>query len=172
MVPAWKAMSRFNIRSTCNTTVAASLILALLARVPFADGLLLHDHGDHGVHSHTVTIDDLREGALRAAWHRHHDDIHDDDRDDRNNDSDGGEYADLLFIFVNDPATATGIHCSSGAVIASIQHLSSKVLPRSMLPSDPTDTYRFSAAPWPSAHPLRPAFALDALLQSSHALLL
>ena len=161
-------MSRFNIRSTCKTAVAAPLILALLARVPFADGLLLHDHSDHGIHSHTVTLDDLREGDLRAAWYRHHDE----DRNDRNNDSDDGEYADLLFIFVSDPAITTGIHCSSGAVIASIQHLSSKVLPRSMLPSDPTDTYRFSAAPWPSAHPLRPAFALDALLQSSHALLL
>lgn len=161
-------MSRFSMRSTCKTAVAAPLILALLARVPFADGLLLHDHSDHGVHSHTVTLDDLREGDLRAAWHRHHDE----DRDDRNNDSDGGEYADSLFIFVNDPAIATGIHCSSGAVIASIQHLSSKVLPRLMLSSDPTDTYRFSAAPWPWAHPLRPACALDALLQSSHALLL
>ncbi len=157
-------MSRLSIRSTCKTAVAAPLILALLVRVPFADVLVLHDHGDHGVHSHTVTIDDLREGALRAAWHRHH--------DEESNDSDGGEYADSLFIFVNDPAIATGIHCSSAAEIATIQHLSSKVLPRSMLSSDPTDPYRFSAAPWPSAHPLRPAFALDALLQSSHALLL
>ncbi|MEE9293685.1 MAG: hypothetical protein V3W34_01805 [Phycisphaerae bacterium] len=148
--------------------MAAPLILALLARVPFADGLLLHDHSDHGVHSHTVTLDDLHEGDLRAAWHHHHDE----DRDDRNNDTDGGEYAELLFIFVSDPANATGIHCSSGAVIASIQHPSSKILPRSMLSSDPTDASRFLAAPWPSAHPLRPACALDALLQSSHALLL
>ncbi len=165
-------MSRFNIGSTCNALVAAPLILALLARVPFADGLLLHDHSDHGVHSHTVTLDDLREGDLRAAWHRYHDDIHDEDRNDRNNDSDDGEFADLWFIFVSDPAITTGIHCSSSAVIASIQHLSSEVLPRSMLPSDPTDASRFSAASWPSAHPLRPASALDALLQSSHALLL
>ncbi len=165
-------MSRFNIRSTCKTAVAASLILALLARVPFADGLLLHDHGDHGVHAHAVMLDDLREGELCAAWHGYHDDIHDDDRDDRNNDSDGGEYADSLLIFVNDPAIAAGIHCSSGAVIASIQHPSSKVLPRSMLPSDSTATARFSHTPWPSAHPLRPASALDSLLQSSHALLL
>ncbi|MCH8967450.1 MAG: hypothetical protein IID43_07200 [Planctomycetes bacterium] len=148
------------------------MILALLARVPFADGLLLHDHSDHGVHSHTVTLDDLREGDLRAVWHRHHDD----DRDDRNNDSDGGESrragTDSLLIFVSDPANAAGIHGSSGTVIASIRPLSSSVLPRSMLPSDPTESSRFLTAPWPSARPLRPAFALDALLQSSHALLL
>ena len=162
-------MSRLSIRSTCKTAVAAPLILALLARVPFADGLLLHDHSGHGVHSHTVTLDDLREGDLRAAWHRYHGE----DCDDKNNDSDGGEYADPLFIFVNDPANATSILCSSGAVIASIQHLSSKVLlPRSMRSSDPTEADRFSAAPCPPAHPLRPASALDALLQSSHALLL
>ncbi len=165
-------MSRLNIRSTCKTAVAASLILALLARVPFADGLLLHDHSDHGVHSHAVTLDNLREGDLRAAWHRYHDGIHDDDRDDRNDDSDGGEVADSVFIFVSDPASATGIHCSSGTAIASIQHLSSKVLPRSMLSSDPAGASRSLTAPWPSAYPLRPAYALDALLQSSQALLL
>ncbi len=162
-------MSKLNIRSTCKTAVAAPLILALLARVPFADGLLLHDHRDHGVHSHTVTLDDLREGDLREAWHRYHDDIHDDDRDDGNNDSNDGDYADSLLILVNAPADAMRIHCSSGAAI---RHLSSRVLPRSMLSSDPTNAYRFSAAPWPSARPLRPACALDALLQSSHALLL
>ncbi len=172
MVPERKAMSRFNIRSTYKTAVAAPLILALLARVAFANGLLSHDHSDHGVHSHAVTLDDLREGDLRASWHRYHDDIHDDDRDDTNNDSDDGAYADPLFIFVNDPATALGIHYSSGVVTASIQHASSNVFPRSMQMSDPTDTYRFSAAPWPSAHALRPGCALDALLQSSHALLL
>ncbi len=148
------------------------MIFALLARVLFADGLLSHDHSDHGVHSHTVTLDDLREGNLRASWHRYHDDIHDDDRDDRSNDSDGGEYADPLFIFVNGPATAMGIHYSSGVVTASIQHLSSKAFPRSMLLSEPTDTYLLSAAPRPSAHALRPASVLDALLQSNHALLL
>ena len=165
-------MSRLGIRSTSKTAVAASLILALLARMPFADGLLLHDHSDHGVHSHTVTLDDLREGDLREAWHRHHDD----DRDDGTNESDGGESrragTDSLLIFVSDPANTTGIHRSSGAVIASIRTLSSSVLPRSMLSKDPTDSPRFLTAPWPSAHPLRPAFALDALLQSSHALLL
>ena len=161
-------MKRLSIRSSRNIVVASSLILVLLARLSFADGLLLHDHSDHGVHSHTVTLDDLREGELRAAWYHHHDE----DRDDRNNDSEGGEDADPLFIFVNDPATAKGIHYSSGAAIASIQQLSSKVLPRSTLLSDPAATYRSSAAPWPSAHPLRPASALDALLQSSHALLL
>ncbi|MCH7719477.1 MAG: hypothetical protein IH988_00605 [Planctomycetes bacterium] len=128
----------------------------------------MHDHSDHGIHSHTVMLDDLREGDLRAAWYGQHDE----DRNDRNHDSDDGEYSDPLFILVSDPANVMGIHCSSGAVIASIQHPSSKVLPRSMLPSDPTDTYRFSAASWPSAHPLRPASALDALLQSSQALLL
>ena len=165
-------MNRLSIRSTCRAAVAAPLILALLARVPFADGLLLHDHNDHGVHTHPVTLDDLRDGDLCAAWHRNHDDSHHDDRDDRNNDSDGGEYVDSLFIFVSVPATTLGIHRSSGAVIASIQHLSSKVLPRSMLSGDPPDTCGLSTAPWPSAHPLRPAFALDALLQSSHALLL
>ncbi len=165
-------MSRLSIRSTCKTAVAAPLILALLARAPFADGLLLHDHRDHGVHSHRVMLDDLREGGLCAAWYRYHDDIHADGRDDRNNDTDADDYADSLFIFVNDPATTMGIHCSSGTMIASIQQPSSKVLSRSMLWSDPTDTCRFSPAPWPSAHPLRPACALDALLQSSHALLL
>ncbi len=165
-------MSKFNIRSTYKTAVAAPLILALLARVAFANGLVSHDHSDHGVHSHAVTLDDLREGDLRASWYRYHDDIHDDDRDDRNTESDRGEYAEPLFIFVNDPATALGIRYSSGVVTASMQHPSSNVFPRSMLLSDPTDTCRFSAAPWPSAHPLRPACALDALLQSSHALLL
>lgn len=172
MIPLELAMRRLNIKSSCNTAVASSLIFALLARVAFADGLLLHDHSDHGIHSHTVTLDDLHEGDLCAAWHRYHDDIHDNERDDRNNDSDGGEDADSLFLFVNDPAIAASSHCSSGAVIASLQHVSSRVLPRSMLPSDPTDTCRFSAARWPSAHPLRPASALDALLQGSHALLL
>ena len=58
------AMSRLSIRSTCKTAVAATLVLALLARVPFADGLLLHDHSDHGVHSHAVALNDLREGDL------------------------------------------------------------------------------------------------------------
>ncbi len=161
-------MSRLRIRSMCNTLVAASLILALLARLPLPDGLLLHDHSDHGVHSHTVTLDDLREDNFLEAWHRHHDE----NREDRNNDSDGSEWADPLLIFVNDPAPARGIHGSSGTVIASIQHLPSKVMPRSMLPSDRPDASRFLVSTWPSAHPLRPAFALDALLQSSHALLL
>lgn len=165
-------MSRLSIRSTCKTAVAAPLILTLLAGVPFADGLLLHAHSDHGVHSHRVMLDDLRQGGLCASWYRYHDDTHDDRRNDRNNDTDGDDYADSLFIFVNDPATTMGIHCSSGAVIVSTQHLSPQVIPRSMLSGDPTDTYHFSAAPWPSAHPLRPAGALDALLQSSHALLL
>ena len=165
-------MSRLNIRSTCNALVAAPLILSLLVRVMFADGLLLHDHSDHGIHTHAVGIDDVREGDLHVAWHRYHDDIHDDDRDDRHNDSGGSEYADSLLIFVSDPATATGLHCSSGAVIASVQPPSSKALPQSMLPSDSTDASRFLTASWPSAHPLRPVCALAALLQSSHALLL
>lgn len=165
-------MSRFKTGSTCKALVAVPLVLAMLARVPFADGLLLHDHSDHGVHTHTVALDDLRDGDLCASWHRYHDDSHDDDRDDRNNDSNGGEYADSPFIFVGVPATTLGIPCSSGAVIASIQHPSSKALPRSMLPSDSAATAGFSHAPLPSTHPLRPAFALDALLQSSHALLL
>ena len=165
-------MNRLSIRSACKASVAVALILALLARVPFADGLLLHDHGDNGIHSHTVTLDDLRNDGPPAAWHHHHDDIPDDDHGDRNNDSDGGEYSDPLFIFMSDPAIATGIHCSSGTVIASIQKPSSRVLPRSMVPGDPPDASRFLTAPWPSAHSLRPAFALDALLQSSHALLL
>ena len=175
-VLVWLAMSRLSIRSTCNAPVAAAVILAVLARVPFADGLLLHDHNDRGVHSHTVMLDDLRNNDPFAAWHRHHDDIPYDDRDDRNNDSDGDDSrragTDPLFIFVSDPAMATGIHCSSATVIASIQKPSSRVLPRSMLPGDPPDSSRFLTAPWPSAHPLRPACALDALLQSSHALLL
>ena len=148
--------------------MAASLVLALLARVPFADGLLLHDHSEHGVHAHTVTFDDLRDFDLREAWHRHHDE----EPDDRNNDSDVGECVDSLFIFINAPALATDVHCSSGAVLASIQQSSSKILPWSMLPSDSTATARFSRTPWPSAHPMRSDFALDALLQSSHALLL
>ena len=165
-------MSRFNIRSTCDAFMATALVLALLARVPFPDGLLLHDHSDRGVHSHTVMLDDLREGDLCASWHHYHDDSHQDDRDDRNNDSDGGECTGLLLIFANAPATARGIRCSSDAMIASIQHLCSKVLPRSILPSDPTDTFRLFAAASPWGHPLRPVSAIDALLQSSHALLL
>ena len=165
-------MSGFKTRSTCNAFVAVAMILAVLARVPFAHGLLLHDHGDDGIHSHTVTLDDLREGDLCESWLRYHDDSHKDDHDDRRHDSDGGEYPDSLFIFVSAPSTTLGIQCSSGAVIASIQHPSSKVLPRSMLPSDSTVRATLPHTPWPSAHPLRPAFALDALLQSSHALLL
>lgn len=152
--------------------MAASLILALLARVPFADGLLLHDHSDHGIHSHTVTLDDMREGDLCASWHRYHDDSHNNDRDDRSDDSDGGEYVDSVFIFVSLPSTALSIQCSSGTVIASIQHPSASVLPRSMLPSDSAATSRWLNTSWPSARPLRPASALDALLQSSRALLL
>ena len=168
-------MNRLSIRSTRRAVVAAPLVLALLARVPFADALLLHDHGDNGIHSHTVTLDDMRDGDLCASWYHYHDGIHDDDRNNRNNrnnDSDGGEYADSLFLFVSVPATALGIPCSSGTGMVSIQHPSSTVLPRSMLPSHPTATTRVSLTPWPSAHPLRPAFALDALLQSSQALLL
>ena len=57
-------MSRFKTRSTCKALVAIPLVLALLARVPFADGLLLHDHSDHGVHAHTVALDDMRDGDL------------------------------------------------------------------------------------------------------------
>ena len=165
-------MSRLSIISTCKAPVAAALILAVLARVPFADGLLLHDHNDHGVHSHTVTLDDLHNNDDSAAWHRHHDDIPVGDHGDRNNASDGDGYSDPLFVFVSDPAIATGIHRSSGAVIASIQNPSSRVLPRSMVPGYPPDASRFLTAPWPSAHLLRPACALVALLQTSHALLL
>ena len=161
-------MSRLSIRSTCKTAVAASLVLALLARVPFADGLLLHDHSDHGIHSHTVTLDDLHDHNLHEAWHHHHDE----EPDDGNSDSDGGEYTDPLFILVNDPVPAADMHRSSGAAIASIQRLSSKILPRSMLPDDPTDIHRLWASARLSPHPPRPAFALDALLQSSRALLL
>ena len=151
-------MNRLSIRSNCRTA-AALLVLALLARAPFAHGLLLHDHGDDGVHSHAVTADDMREVDLHATWHRHH--------DDTSNDSDSAEYADSLFIFLNAPATAMSIHGSSGTVIASIRHLSSSVLPRSIPPGDPTDV-----AHLPSANPRRPACALDALLQTSRALLL
>ncbi len=165
-------MNRLSIKSTRGAAVAASLILALLARMPIADGFLLHDHNDDGIHSHTVTLDDMREGDLCASWHRYHNDSHNDDRGDRSNDSDGGECVDSLFIFVSVPATTLGIHCPSGVVIASVRHPSSRVLPRSMLPSQPPDASRFLIAPWPSAHPLRPAFALDALLQSSQSLLL
>ena len=165
-------MRRFSIRSAFKTAVASSLILALLVRVPFADGLLLHDHNDQGIHSHAVALDDLRGGDLRAALHRYHDDIHNVDHHIRNNDSDGGECTGLLLIFANAPATARGIRCTSDAEIASIQHLCSKVLPRSILPSDPTDTFRLFAAASPWGHPLRPVSAIDALLQSSHALLL
>ena len=163
-------MSRRSIISTCKAAVAVSLIFAQLARMPIADGLLLHDHSDRGIHSHAVTLDDLREGELHASW-RHH---HDDDRDDRNNDSDGDECADSLFIFVSEPAIVMGFHGSSGAVIASVQHPSLSILPRSMLPSDPGETSRFLASHRLSTQPLRlrPAGALDALLQGSHALLL
>ena len=106
-------MNRLSIRSTRRPAAAALLILAMLARVSFANGLLLHDHGDDGVHAHKVTLDDLREGDLCASWHRYHDDSHHDDRDDRNNDSDGGEYVDSLFIFVSVPAAALGIRSDS-----------------------------------------------------------
>lgn len=160
-------MNRSSIKSNCRTAAAAFLVLALLARVPFAQGLLLHDHGDDGFHSHAVTLDDLHEGDLRAAWHRHHENTHENNREDRNNDSDGGEYAASLFIFVNDPSTALGILCSSSTMIASLRHLSSGVLPQSILPSSPSDASRR-----PLAHRRRPACALDALLQTSHALLL
>ena len=100
-------MSTLNIRATCKTAVASSLVLALLVRVALADGLLLHDHSDHGVHAHAVTLDDFCEGDLRTTWHHAHDDMHDDDRYDRNNDSDGGEHADSLFVFLNNPANAS-----------------------------------------------------------------
>ena len=162
-------MSRLSFRSTCNTSVAASLVLTLLARAPFADGLLLHDHSDHGAHSHIVTLDDLREGDLRASWHRHHDE---DGQDNKNDGTDRGEQADAWFIIVSAPPIARGIHCSSSAVIATILQPSPRALPRLMLPSGPTDSYSFSSSTRPSAHALRPALALDALLQSSHALLL
>ena len=149
-------------------TVAAPLILALLAGAPFADGLLLHDHSDHGVHSHRLMLDDLGQGGLGVTWDRYHDDIHDDGR----HDTDGDDSFDSLFVLLIDSATGTGIHRATGAAIASAQHHSSNVIPRSMLHSDSRDPHRCSAAPWPSAHPLRPVSALDALLQGSHALLL
>ncbi len=119
-------MNRLSIRTTGSIAVAAPLILALLARVPFADGLLLHDHSDHGVHSHTVTLDDLHEGDLRVAWHGRHDDLHDDDREDRNNDSDGGEYLEPLLIFVSASATVLAMPRSSGAATTTNHHLTSK----------------------------------------------
>lgn len=165
-------MNRFNLRSTCQIAVAVPLILALLASMPFSHGLLLHDHSDHGVHTHTVTIDDLNEGDSHASWHRHDYDIHDDEDNDERHDSDDGERTDPLFIFMNAPALAASIHGSSGAVLASSQYRSSKVLPRSMVPSHLTATAQRSPTPRLSAHSLRPAFALDALLQSSLALLL
>lgn len=165
-------MSRLRFGSTCRMALAIPLIVAAVVRVPLADGLLLHDHGEQGLHSHTVTLDDLCEGDLRASWHRHHDHTHHGDHDHGNTDSDGGEYADSLFIFVNSPAIATGVHCSSDTVIASNRRPSFSVWPRSMLPSDSSNVSRFLAAPWPPAHSLRPVFALDALLQSSQALLL
>ena len=83
------AMNRLCVRSTSRTALAIPLVLAVFARGPVADGLLLHDHSDRGIHSHTVTLDDLGEGAVRVAWHHHHDDSPIDDHDDGNNDSDG-----------------------------------------------------------------------------------
>ncbi len=168
MVQTWKAMGRLGIISTCKTAAAASLIFALLARLPIAGGLLLHAHSDRGIHSHAVTPNDLREGELRTSW-RHH---HDDDRDDHSNESDGDECVDSLFIFVSEPAIVMGFHFSSGGVIAAVQHPSLSILPRSMLPSDPVEGSRLLNAHRPLAQPLRPAGALDALLQGSHALLL
>ncbi len=165
-------MIGFSVRSIGRAVVASLLILAVLARAPFANGVLLHEHGVHGVHAHAVAVDDIRQVGLRAAWHRHHDDSHDEDRDDRNNDSDGGEYGDSKFLFVSVPAAALGIPCSSGSAIASIQRPPSKVFARLKLPRKQVVPSRLSLSSWPSAHPLRPAFALDALLQSSHALLL
>jgi hypothetical protein len=165
-------MSRRRFRSIYRIALVIPLLLAALVRVPFADGLLLHDHGDQSIHSHTVMLDDLREGDLRVAWHRHHDGIHHDHHDNKNDDSSGGENAHSLLVFVSDPAIVAGFHCVSGKVSASVRRPSTSVLPRSMLPGDSPDASRLSAAQWPSAHPLRPAFALDALLQSSHALLL
>lgn len=169
---ALMVMNRLSIKSTSKAVVAASLILALLARLPFAEGFLLHDHSDRGVHSHAATPDDLRDGRLHEAWHRYHGNIQDDDGDDRNSESGGDDRSDFMFILVSDPANTTRIHSSSSAVIASIRHLASKARPRSMLSSGPTDSWRIAAAPWPLAPSLRPACALDALLLSSHALLL
>ena len=165
-------MGRANIRSTCNALAAGLLILSLPMRAPFADGLLLHDHGDDGIHVHKVTPDDIRDDGLCASWHHDHGHTHDGDRHERNEDSDGGAYADPVFIVMSVPAMALGIHCSSGATVASVPHVSSKVLRWSMLPRNSQTSGTLSPALRPSAHPLRPAFALDALLQTSHALLL
>ncbi len=150
--------------------MAAALVLVLLARVPSADGLLLHDHGDHGLHAHAVALDDLSGGGSRLAWHHHH--HHDDGRHEKRDDTDGCEHADSLFIFVNAPATATGTHCASGAVFSPTQRFSPSASPRLIQSSDSIETRRFSVARQPCAHSLRPVSALDALLSSSHALLL
>jgi hypothetical protein len=165
-------MNGFNTRSNRAAFMAVVLILATLARAPFAGGLVLHDHSDHGLHSHTVALDDLRDGELCTDWHHHHDGNHDHDSDDRKNDSDGDACADSLLVFVSIPANAVHSHFSSGAVFASILRSSSHASPRSMLPRDSTAIAKLSGDPWRSAHLLRPVCALDALLQSSHALLL
>lgn len=165
--------------------MAASLIVGLLAtRALFAGGVLLHDHSDHGLHSHAVTFDELGEADLHAAWH-HHDDRHQrddrgedhdngdgDGRDDERRDSDDGGLADSLLIFVNDAAMTFVGHASSAAAIASIRHLSSTATPRSIVANSSTDPRRSSAAAWPSARPVRSGSALDTILQSSTALLL
>lgn len=161
-------MSRLSNKSTGKMTVAAPLILALLAGAPFANGLLLHDHSDHGVHSHRLMLSDLGQVGLGATWDRYHDDIHDDDR----NDPESNDSFDSLFVLLIDSATGSGIYRSTGAVVSSVQRLSSRVVPQSMPHSDLRDPYRFSTSPCPSARPLHPVSALDALLQGSHALLL
>ncbi len=147
------------------------LIVSVLTRLPFAEGMLLHEHGDYGLHSHAVSLDDLREGDLCAAWHHHHDGDHAPCNDNHSGSCDT-EHSDSLLVIVNHPTIATGVHNATDTVIASTLRFSSRVWSRSMPQSDPPNTRRFLTAAWPSAHPQRPAFALDALLQSSHALLL
>lgn len=148
--------------------MAGTLVFVLLARVPFVDGSLVHGHGYHGVHSHTVTLADPCEHDPHSTTHHRHNE----DRGDGNNDSAGGERTDSWFIIVNAAAVASGVHRSSSAVIAKLVHPCSKVRPRLMTPGGLTDFGSFSSATCPSVRALRPVLALDALLQSSHALLL
>lgn len=171
-------MGRLQYISTCRRPVTGGLILTVLVMTPFADGVLLHEHNDQGIHSHAVTHDDLHVGDLSAAWRHHHDHSHDGcphDADNNHQHSDKNtddENGDSTFIFMNGLVNATRVRCSSGAVIASVQHAFSRELPRSILLRDMTASTRFIPGPWLSAQPLRPTCAVDALLQTSQALLL
>ncbi len=163
---------RRSIHKTYGGPVATALVVALLARVTSADVVLLHDHGEEGFHSHAVTLDDLHGSDLSVDWHSHHDDIPDDQHDNSEDGSRRSEHAEPLVIFVNAPAVATGVFGSFGSSLASMCHASFRAMPRSTRQSDRPSPSRFLPAPFHTAPPLRAAFALDALLQSSGALLL